>query len=146
PPGQKLCGNYDYVGKGGCREAEEIGKPARQRAETVYPPQNDEAKTILLKKLLLGKNNSRTANTQNQTLTSSETINEQITKKEAELQKIKENKGGNSEEVRKLEQEIQELLSKNQQKNNSTTENSKNPNENKIIAYSIVGFSLVALV
>ncbi|CAG8514599.1 7821_t:CDS:10, partial [Racocetra fulgida] len=161
PPGQKLCGNYDYVGKGGCREAEEIGKPAHSlsREKRLQEIERLDSKNYTAEEIATWEKcppdiveefcrheMGETVNTQNQTLTSSETTNEQIIKKEAELQKIKENKGGNSEEVRKLEQEIRELLLKNQQKNNTTTENSKNPNENKIIAYSIVGFSLVALV
>ncbi|CAG8583297.1 9066_t:CDS:2 [Cetraspora pellucida] len=144
PPGQKLCGNYDYVGKGGYREAEEIGKPARKNYTAEEIAAWEKCPPDIVEEFC--RHEMGEINTQNQTLTSSETTNEQIIKKEAELQKIKENKGGNSEEVRKLEQEIRELLLKNQQKNNTTTENSKNPNENKIIAYSIVGFSLVALV
>ncbi|CFW93103.1 protein of unknown function [endosymbiont DhMRE of Dentiscutata heterogama] len=66
-------------------------------------------------------------------------IEKEIGKKESLLEQAKID--GDNEAAAKLEQQLQEL--KNQQKNNSTTEN---PNENKIITYSIIGLSLMTFI
>ncbi|CAI2192604.1 9527_t:CDS:2 [Funneliformis geosporum] len=79
----------------------------------------------------------------NRALTSSEpTTGNQVTKKQVELRKLKEKNGDNSEEIHKLEREIEKLLKV--EKVNSTSENpTKN---NKVIVYSIIGFLLLILI
>ena len=67
-------------------------------------------------------------------------LQDQINNKEKKLkQSIKEDKSRS--EVKKLRFELQRL--KNQQKNNSTSEN---PTKNNIVTYSVIGLTLVALV
>ncbi|CAI2173987.1 2654_t:CDS:2, partial [Funneliformis geosporum] len=157
-PGQKLCGNYNYVGKGGCREAQEIGKPARQRAEQRL--QEIERLDSVFTAKWYGKNYTAeeiatwekcppdiveefSRHEMGEILTSSEsTTGNQLTKKQVELRKLKEKKGDNSEEIRQLEQEIEKLL-KEQKVNSAAETPTKN---NKIMTYSIIGFSLLTLI
>ncbi|CAG8558722.1 12758_t:CDS:2 [Cetraspora pellucida] len=86
-----------------------------------------------------GKIQKRNDNNNSHALQAKVEIKKEIDKKESLLEQAKID--GDNEVVAKLEQQLQEL--KNQQKNNSTAEN---PNENKIIAYSIIGLSLMTFI
>ena len=85
---------------------------------------------------------NRDKNTENNLMVSSNDndLQNQIKNKEKKLERlIKEDKSRS--EVEKLRSEIQRL--KNQQKNNSTSENSTK--NNNLITYSVIGIGLVAL-
>jgi len=65
-----------------------------------------------------------------------------IEDKKNQLQRLKENNEENSEEIRKLEQEIKALL-QTQDQNSST---SKNPIKNKTVTILVIGFALLFLI
>ncbi|CAG8796732.1 8444_t:CDS:2, partial [Racocetra persica] len=155
PPGQRYCGDdscvyYTAVYNGtNSEEKKKIRQNlAEKRAKLKKEEEHLESLGLQRQRCWLERldQNSifvrKNDNNNSHVLQAKVEIKKEIDKKESLLEQAKID--GDNEAAAKLEQQLQEL--NEQQKNNSTTENSENPNENKIIAYSIIGLSLMTFI